>query len=80
MQAQANNQNGRTLDAVGLLNGGLEYIFPDGNFSLSLRGTNMTDEWYFTHYRRGNIDAPFGQSSVDIGRPREWSISASYSF
>ncbi len=80
MQSQANSSNTRTLEAVGLLNAGVTYFFSNSDFSLTVRANNLTNRYYFTGIRLYNNGAPFGQSSADLGRPREWYASVSYQF
>ena len=80
MQAQTNSLNNRTLESVGLLSAGIEYLFPGERLSMTIRGSNLTDESYFTHVRLFDNGAPFGQSSADLGRPRELYVSTAFRF
>ncbi len=64
--------------AYGLLNVRLRYTAPDGRWSASVFGTNLTDE----RYVNGGFDArdPFGLDYVLVGRPREAGASLQFHF
>jgi len=80
IQSARNSANVLTLPALGLLNGSLKYYFPGDQLSISLAGTNLTDEYYFTFFRLRDVGAPFGSTNGIVGRPRELSLSADYRF
>jgi len=80
IQSNRNLNNELTLEALGLLNASMSYYFPGDQLSVTLAGTNLTDEYYFTFFRRRDIQAPFGSTNGIVGRPREMSLSASYRF
>lgn len=65
-------------DPYGLLNARLTYENTAGGWSVSLFGTNLTDERYFL----GGIDfsSSLGWADVQYARPREWGATFSYSF
>ena len=80
IQSARNSANVLTLPALGLLNASVRYYFPDDRLSLALAGTNLTDEYYFTFFRKRDVGAPFGSTNGIVGRPREIGLSASYRF
>ena len=80
IQAARNPNNILTLEDLGILNASLVYVFPDDRLSMTLGGTNLTDEYYYTAYRRRDIQAPFGSTNGNIGRPREVYLSADFRF
>jgi len=79
-QAARNFNNELTLPELGLLSASLSYYLPGDQMSVTLAGTNLTDEYYFTTMRDAFIGAPFGTSNGTVGRPRELSISANFRF
>lgn len=64
--------------AYGLFNGRLTFENADGNWSISVFGTNLTDERYIL----AGIDftKSLGFADIQYARPREWGISFRYSF
>lgn len=80
VQPQANSNNEITIEAYGILNAGLEYIFPNEQVSLSIRATNLTNKYYFTFFQTATVPNPFASVQGDLGRPREWSLSVGYRF
>ena len=80
IQSARNFNNNLTIPDLGLVNASVTYYFPDDQLSVSLQGTNLSDEYYFTFYRDREIGAPFGSTNGIVGRPREVSLSANYRF
>ncbi len=80
VQANRNPNNELTLPDLGILNASVVYNFPGDQLSVTLGGTNLTDEYYFTAFRRRDIQAPFGSTNGNVGRPREVSLAASFRF
>src|SRR5690606_11457143 len=66
--------NGR-VDDYTLVNARILYDTPDGNWSLALEGTNLTDELYYVN-KFGNVWYWTGQP----GRPREAAVSVRRQF
>nr|MBO2512727.1 TonB-dependent receptor [Gammaproteobacteria bacterium] len=66
--------NGR-VDDYTLVNARIVYDTPDGNWSLALEGTNLTDELYYVN-KFGNVWYWTGQP----GRPREAAVSVRRQF
>jgi iron complex outermembrane receptor protein len=64
--------------AYGLLSLRAKYIAPDGTWSASVFGSNLTDE----RYVNGGFDArnPFGLDFIVVGRPREIGASLQFNF
>ena len=64
--------------AYGLLNARITYQPRDGNWSVSVFGTNLTDEWYVN----GGSDVTdfFGFDNALIGRRRELGVGFTYNF
>jgi len=64
--------------AYGLLNLRVKYSAPDGSWSASVFGSNLTDE----RYVNGGFDArnPFGLDFIVVGRPREIGASLQFNF
>lgn len=63
-------------DAYGLLDANLSYS-TETNWTVSVFGTNLTDEEYAT----GGLDiAGLGFVQIEPGRPREWGVRVSYEF
>jgi iron complex outermembrane receptor protein len=63
-------------EGYGLLNGRVSYLAPEGNYRLSLFGTNLTDE----HYLNSGFIGGFGIQLATVGRPRELGLSLQYFF
>lgn len=61
------------LPSYGLLSARLDVSTPDGKWTASLFGTNLTDE--LTYVGGVNYRANVGTARYDIGRPREFGIS-----
>jgi len=80
IQAARNLNNELTLPELGLLSANLNYYFPGDQLTVTLAGTNLTDEHYWTFFRRRDIQAPFGSTNAIVGRPREISLSANFRF
>jgi len=80
IQSARNFNNQLTLPDLGLLNASLNYYFPGDQLTISLAGTNLTDEYYFSFFRDREIGAPFGSTNGIVGRPRELSLSANFRF
>ena len=71
--------NGVMQDAYGLLSGRITYTTASGDISVSLFGTNLTDEEYLV----GGLDlfdTPFGTTTVEVGRPSEWGLQLGVKF
>ncbi len=64
--------------AYGLLSLRAKYTAPDGSWSASVFGSNLTDE----RYVNGGFDArnPFGLDFIVVGRPREIGASLQFNF
>lgn len=63
-------------DAYGLFDANLSYR-NESNWTVSVFGTNLTDEEYAT----GGLDiAGLGFVQIEPGRPREWGVRVSYEF
>jgi iron complex outermembrane receptor protein len=64
--------------AYGLLSLRARYTAPDGTWSASIFGTNLTDE----RYVNGGFDArnPYGLDFILVGRPRELGASLQFNF
>jgi iron complex outermembrane receptor protein len=65
-------------DAFGLLNGRLTFENANANWSVSVFGTNLTDERYFLAC--GTNTGSLGFSDLQYARPREWGASLTYRF
>lgn len=61
-----------------LLNARLTYENSGGNWSLSLFGTNLTDERYIMGAT--DLSDALGFAEVQYARPREWGLSLQYNF
>ena len=64
-------------DGYELVNARLSYTLPSSPIKLSVFGTNLTDTLYLVS---GNYSGGFGLAEGAYGRPREWGVSASFSF
>jgi iron complex outermembrane receptor protein len=64
--------------AYGVLNARIVYEPSDGNWSASLYGKNVTDEWYVSG--GSDVTAFFGFDNALIGRRRELGVGFTYSF
>jgi iron complex outermembrane receptor protein len=80
VQAARNPDNILTLPDLGIFNASLNYHFPGDQLTVTLAGTNLSDEYYFTAFRQRDIQAPFGSTNGNVGRPREVSLSANFQF
>jgi len=65
-------------EAYGLLNARLSYTSVDNKWSLSLFGTNLTDERYIMAATDLSNTLAFGE--VQWARPSEWGVSFRYNF
>jgi len=65
-------------DSYGLLNARLSYTSNDNKWSLSLFGTNLTDERYIMAATDLSNTLAFGE--VQWARPKEWGVSFRYNF
>ena len=66
-------------DAYGLLSARMSYTSADDRWSIAVFGTNLTDETYLV----GGLDlfnTPFGATTVEVARPREWGASIKVNF
>ena len=66
--------NSVTQEAFGLLGARISFSNSDDDMRLSLFGTNLTDEEYYTS-GLDLFNTPFGATVVEVGRPREWGVS-----
>jgi iron complex outermembrane receptor protein len=66
------------LPSYGILNARLDWTLPGRKIDIALFGTNLTDEKYFVG--GVNYAANVGTAHYDVGRPREWGVSAHYKF
>lgn len=65
------------LPSYGLLNARIEYTAPSGDFSVSAFATNLMDKQYII----GGIRfSTVGAARWNVGRPREFGLSAKYKF
>jgi iron complex outermembrane recepter protein len=65
------------LPSYGLLNTRLEYDAAK-HWTIAAFGTNLTNKLYYVG--GVNYSANVGSAHYDVGRPREWGISAHYAF
>lgn len=66
------------LPSYGILNARVELNRPDDGIGLALFVTNLTNK---VHYVGGvNYSKTAGAAHYDLGRPREWGLTLSYSF
>jgi iron complex outermembrane receptor protein len=78
-QGSTPEQNGQiVLPSYGLLGARVEWIASDKHWKVAVAGTNLTDKAYYI----GGVDYTVnaGTEHLDLGRPREWSLSAKYQF
>ncbi|WP_298283539.1 TonB-dependent receptor [Novosphingobium sp.] len=67
-----------TQPSYGLLNARIQYSLADGRYTIAAYGTNLTNTYYYL----GGINGAgtFGSVTADIGRPREYGVTASVRF
>jgi iron complex outermembrane recepter protein len=77
-RSAVSNSDFITQPAYGLLNGRIEYRMLDNKLSLSVYGTNLLDKYHLI----GGVNgfSTFGAVENDLGRPREFGISARFNF
>jgi len=78
-QGSTPEQNGQIdLPAYGLLGARVEWVTPDKHWKVAAAGTNLTNRAYYI----GGVDYTVnaGTEHLDLGRPREWSVSGKYQF
>jgi iron complex outermembrane recepter protein len=66
------------LPAYGLLGARVEWAAPNNHWKIAAAGTNLMNKAYYI----GGVDYTVnaGTEHLDLGRPREWSLSAKYQF
>jgi iron complex outermembrane recepter protein len=66
------------LPAYGLLGARVEWTAPNTHWKIAAAGTNLLNKPYYI----GGVDYTVnaGTEHLDLGRPREWSLSAKYQF
>jgi len=66
-----------TLDAYGIWNAQISYMFPNNNWSITAAGFNLTDEVYSLH---SFIIIPGLIETLSPNQPRRWLVTARYEF
>jgi len=78
-QGSTPEQNGQiVLPAYALLGARVEWVAPDKHWKVAAAGTNLMNKAYYI----GGVDYTVnaGTEHLDLGRPREWSLSVKYQF
>lgn len=79
VETQAINNPLNFIDGYGLFNGRLAYQSPDERIEFALTVKNIFDKYYYINLYDQAFQS-YAFLSGQPGRPREWSVSARYSF
>lgn len=79
VETQAINNPLNFIDGYGLFNGRLAYHSPDERIEFALTVKNIFDKYYYINLYDQAFQS-YAFLSGQPGRPREWSVSARYSF
>lgn len=76
----AENEPVQEVDKYGLLHATVNWVNDADTLEVSLRGRNLTDEWYLTSPQGGLLDGQNGFVTPTVGQPTEYSLNIAYRF